>query len=107
MTLDTLWEYKDIILIVLTILLALIARFFQTKAHAMERYVEANRATREFIDVVMISLEDMTVNETELDAIKEKYCKMRTTVTEFFVAIDNQEPPEEVLEASTQKILTG
>ncbi|MFA7121486.1 MAG: hypothetical protein WC277_08380 [Bacilli bacterium] len=102
-----LFQYIEIALIILTIILAAIAWFFRSKANAMEKYVAANRATREFIDTVMISLEDLVVTEVETDEIKDKCLDMVAAIGAFAASLDNGDDPYDALDASTNRMTTA
>lgn len=106
MILETLLEYVDLVMVLLAILMTLVAWFFRSKAHAMEKYVVANRASREFIDVVLISLEDLAVTDDEAVEIKERCVAMVTAIAEFVHALDDTDvDPDVALEESVQAMV--
>lgn len=107
MALESLLDYLDLLMILLVIILTMIAWFFRSKANAMEKYVAANRATREFIDTVMISLEDLVVTEVETDEIKDKCLDMVAAIGAFAASLDNGDDPYDALDASTNRMTTA
>jgi len=106
MALESLLDYLDLLMILLVIILTMIAWLFRSKANAMEKYVAANRATREFMDSVMISLEDLAVTDEEAEEIKSRCMVMVTAISEFVAALDDDADPEVALTESVQK-MTG
>jgi len=104
MTLETVWEYRDLILLLISIILAIIARHFQSKAGLYESYKKANVAVRGFVGAVLESLEDMVVTANELDEMKQKSEVMVAAIREFLDKLDDGELSDEEVEHSIQVI---
>ncbi len=93
-----------IIELLVIIALAIIAWVFRARAIDMERYVEANRATREFVTVVMKSLEDLSISDSEADEIREKCVEMLATISTLIASLEDGQDPAEVLDESISRM---
>ena len=97
--------YIDLVEFLIILALIVASWFFRSRACAMENYVEVHRATREFVDVVMISLEDLVITDEESDEIREKCVTLVTAIAAFIAALDDGADPDDALEESIVRIM--